>query len=171
MESRDWSSDVSLPIYPDSDLHITATMKEVEALVEVGVAIIATDATQRLRPYGLTLESFFKEVRQRYPNQLFMADCSTYEEGIYAEALGFDFVGTTLSGYTAYTKGRSLPDYELMTRLAKALTIPLIAEGGIGAPQELRAASDCGAFAAVVGTAITRPRDITKRYVEALKKE
>lgn len=167
---------VDLPIigivkrdYENCDIYITTTMKEIEELVEVGVEIIALDATERMRPDGMSLETFFKEVRARYPEQLFMADCSTYEEGVRAEQLGFDFVGTTLSGYTPYTKGRSLPDYEMMTRLVQDLNIPIIAEGGIWSPEQLKEALACGAFAAVVGTAITRPMDITKRYVAAIQ--
>ena len=156
-------------VYGDCDVYITPTMKEVDALVEEGVSIIAIDATNRLRPDGRTLEEFFKEVRAKYPDQLFMADASSYEEGIKAAEIGFDLVGTTMHGYTSYTKGVELPNYDLIKRLSTELSVPVIAEGGIWAPDQLKKALEAGAFAAVVGTAITRPRDITKRFVAAIK--
>ncbi|MGN0521954.1 MAG: N-acetylmannosamine-6-phosphate 2-epimerase [Eubacterium sp.] len=157
-------------VYADSDVYITPTMKEVDALVEIGCEIIAVDATKRLRPSGVSFEQFFKEVRAKYKNQLFMADTSCFEEGRLAEELGFDLIGTTMAGYTPYTKGTSLPDYNLMSRYVNELNTPVIAEGGIWAPDELKKAIDLGVHSAVIGTAITRPMDITKRFVDALNK-
>ena len=166
---------VNLPIigiikqeYDDSDVYITPTMDEVDALVEIGCDIIATDATNRIRPNGKTFEDFFSEVRAKYPNQLFMADTSCFEEGQLAERLGFDLIGTTMAGYTPYTKGRSLPDLELIEKYSKELNVPIIAEGGIWSPEDLKNVYKAGAFSAVCGTAITRPMDITKRFVKAL---
>ena len=156
-------------IYEGSNIYITPTMKEIDELVECGCEIIAMDATNRIRPYNKTLKEFYKEVREKYPNQLFMADCSNYEEGIEAAKLGFDLVGTTLSGYTDYTKDRVLPDTELVKRLSNECGITVIAEGGIWTPEELSAVFDAGAYAAVVGTAITRPMDITLRFNQAIK--
>lgn len=156
--------------YEDSDVYITPTMKEVDALVEIGCEIIALDATNRVRPGGITFEEFFKEVRAKYPDQLFMADTSCFEEGKLAEELGMDLIGTTMAGYTPYTKGRVLPDCELIERYAKELHTPVIAEGGIWVPEDLVNVYKAGAFGAVCGTAITRPMDITKRFVKALEK-
>lgn len=155
--------------YPDSEVYITPTMKEVDALVEIGCEIIAIDATNRTRPNGKTLEEFFTEARSKYPNQLFMADTSCFEEGRTAERLGFDLIGTTMAGYTPYTKGRALPDCELIERYSKELTKPIIAEGGIWCPDDLKNVYKAGAFSAVCGTAITRPMDITKRFIKALE--
>ena len=155
--------------YDDSDVYITPTMKEVDALVEAGCEIIAVDATNRLRPNGVTFEEFFKEVRAKYPNQLFMADTSCFEEGKLAAELGIDLVGTTMAGYTPYTKGRKLPDVELIERYVGELDVPVIAEGGIWVPDDLINVYKAGAFSAVCGTAITRPMDITKRFVRALE--
>lgn len=157
-------------VYEDSDVYITPTMKEVDALAEIGCEIIAVDATNRLRPDGVTFESFFKEVRAKYPNQLFMADTSCFEEGKLAESLGIDFLGTTMAGYTPYTRGTSLPDYTLMERYVKELNTPVIAEGGIWSPDELKKAMNTGVHCAVIGTAITRPMDITKRFVKSISK-
>ncbi len=156
-------------VYDDSDVYITPTMKEVDELVNAGCEIIATDATKRIRPNGETLEDFFVNVRKKYPNQLFMADTSCFEEGKTAAELGFDLIGTTMAGYTPYTKGRVLPDLELIKKYSSELDKPIIAEGGIWTPDDLKNVYKNGAFSAVCGTAITRPMDITKRFVKALE--
>ena len=168
---------VSLPIigiikkdYDRCETRITPTMQEVEALMEVGVEIIAMDATSRLRPDGRTVAEFFPEVRQKYPHQLFMADCATYEDAVQAERLGFDFIGTTLNGYTADTRQTAPPNFELMRHMAETLHTPVIAEGGIFSPEQLRQAMNQGVLSCVVGSAITRPMIITQHYVKALKK-
>lgn len=157
--------------YPDSDVYITPTMKEVDALVGAGADIIALDATKRLRPGGRTLADFFAEVRKKYPGQLFMADTSCYEEGAAAEKLGFHLVGTTMAGYTEYTKGTPLPAFGLMKQYVDTLSVPVAAEGGIWTPGQLQKAYGLGVWTAIVGTAITRPREITRRFVNALGKE
>lgn len=166
---------VNLPViglykvnYDDSEIYITPTMEEVDALVKAGPEIIALDATKRLRPQKKTLAEFFREVKAKYPDQLFMADTSCYEEGVAAKELGFDIVGTTMSGYTEYTKDVQLPNYELIEKYVKNLEMPVIAEGGIGTPEELKKALELGVWAAVVGTAITRPKDITERFVSSI---
>ena len=147
---------------------IAPTMKEIKELREVDVDIICLDATDRLRPEGKTLDDFFAEIKKAYPEQLLMADCSTYEEGVKAAELGFDLVSTTLVGYTPYTKGHPLPALDVVEKLAKTIDVPVIAEGGIHSPEELSKAFEAGAFAAVVGGAITRPLQITERFVAAL---
>jgi len=157
-------------VFEDSHVYITPTMEAVRDIVAANAEIIAIDATDRLRPHGISLDAFFKEVREMYPNQLFMADCATYEEAIHAREIGFDLVGTTLCGYTEQTKGVAIPNFDLLQRLAKNSKIPVIAEGGIWSPEQLKQALECGVHAAVVGTAITRPMDITKRYVQAIQK-
>lgn len=168
---------VNLPIigivkkdFEDSPVRITPTSDEVEALIAIGVDIIATDATLRTRTVNTSLEAFFVPLREKYPNQLFMADCATFEECENAQRLGFDIVSTTLRGYTDDTTGIAIPDFDLLKRLAKEMKVPVIAEGGIWSPEQLKQALDCGVWSAVVGTAITRPMDITKRYVSAIEK-
>ena len=98
-----------------------------------------------------------------------MADCSSYEEGIHAAEIGFDLVGTTMNGYTDYTKDSKLPNIELMGRLSRDCGKPVIAEGGIWLPEQLKGALEAGVWAAVIGGAITRPMEITKRFVAAIQ--
>ncbi|MFJ5763958.1 N-acetylmannosamine-6-phosphate 2-epimerase [Lysinibacillus sp. NPDC093210] len=173
---REIKSMVDLPIIgiikkssDESDVCITPTSKEVELLYKEGVDIIALDATKRIRPDGTTISEIFPEIRQKYKDQIFMADCSTYEEAKEAYELGFDCLGTTLSGYTEYTNDKKLPDLELIKRLIQSFPIPVIAEGGIWTPDELKRVFDLGVHTAVVGTAITRPMEITKRFVSAIQ--
>lgn len=148
--------------YDNSEIYITPTMKEIDAIMTAAPDIIALDATNRNRPDGSTIETFFPEVRKKYPDMIFMADCASYEDGMRAQKLGFDIVGTTLCGYTPDTKGTEIPCFPMLEKLAQDLTIPLIAEGGIWEPQQLQKAFACGAYAAVIGTAITRPRKLQK---------
>lgn len=150
--------------YEGCNVFITPTMKEVDALAALGVEIIAMDATSHLRPDGRTLCETFKEIRQKYPNQLFMADCGTTEEGMAAAEIGFDLIGTTFSG-----RHHPGPAFDMMKELVEKSGKPVIAEGGIWSPSELKQALDTGVLAAVVGTAITRPREITRKYVEAIQ--
>ena len=173
---KEIKANVSLPIigiiksdYPDTCVRITPTMKEVDALVEEGVAIIAMDASLNKRPDGRTIVEFFKEVRQKYPEQLFMADCGSYEDAVRAESLGFDIIGTTMNGYTPETRHFPPPNFGFMRQLVETLHTPVIAEGGIFSPEQLRMAMDQGVLACVVGSAITRPKEITQHYVKALR--
>ena len=156
-------------VYEDCEVYITPTMKEVDALVACGTDIIAIDATICSRPNGESLDDFFAKVRAKYPEQLFMADCSCIEEGLHAAEIGFDFIGTTMSGYTPHTKGTKLPNLEMMRTLVEKSGKPVIAEGGIWVGEELADAMATGVHAAVVGTAITRPREITKRFVQKME--
>jgi len=173
---REIKKNVSLPIigiikadYPNCPVYITPTMQEIDALGECGCDIIAMDATNRPRPNGETLVEFFAKVRKKHPTQLFMADCSTYEEGMAAAEMGFDIVGTTLSSYTEYTKGAPTPNFHMMSGLVYNCGKPVIAEGNIWTPEQLKLAKNCGVYAAVVGSVITRPMLITKRFAEVME--
>ncbi|MCG0239450.1 MAG: N-acetylmannosamine-6-phosphate 2-epimerase [Firmicutes bacterium] len=153
--------------YPNSDIYITPTMREVRAVVDAGAEIVAIDATQRPRPDGLTLEELVRQIRAE-SEVLIVGDVSTYEEGLAAARAGVDIVSTTLSGYTPYSRQGPTADLELVARLAADLPVPVIAEGRIWTPEEARKALEAGAFAVVVGTAITRPQEIVRRFVQAL---
>lgn len=156
-------------VYENSAVFITPTALEIDLLYKAGVDIIALDATKRIRPDGKKISETFPEIRAKYKDQLFMADCSTFEEAMEAYKLGFDCVGTTLNGYTEYTKHHQIPDLNLIKQLVNELPIPVIAEGGIWTPEELKSVFDLGVHTAVVGTAITRPMEITKRFVQVIE--
>ena len=157
--------------YADSQIYITPTMKEIRELMEVGPEIIAIDATDRLRPEGKTLDEFFQEIKAEYPDQLLMADCSTYDECIHADELGFDFIGTTMIGYTPESQGLKIDtdDFKILRDVIANSKHKVICEGNIDSPQKARRVLDLGAFCVVVGSAITRPQLITKKYVEAIE--
>lgn len=155
-------------VYGDCSVYITPTFAEIDALVNCGVEAIAIDATARPRPDGRLLHVFFPEVRQKYPDQIFMADCSSYDEGMEAARLGFDLIGTTMAGYTTYTKGISIPPFDMIEALVRDCGKPVIAEGNISTPAQLRHAMDLGVLSVVVGSAITRPMEITRQFTAVL---
>ena len=170
--------EVDLPIigiikqeYEGSVVFITPTIKEVDALVKEGVDIIAMDATIRERPHHIYLDDFFKEIRKKYPNQKFMADCSTIEEAIHADELGFDFIGTTMVGYTKESKGLKIEenDFEIIRTIIQKVKHPVIAEGNIDTPQKAKRVLDLGCYSVVVGSIITRPQLITKRFTDIME--
>ena len=170
---------VDLPIigivkrdYEDSEIYITPTMKEIDELMEVKPEIIAMDATISTRPEGKTLEEFFHKVKKKYPEQLFMADCSTIEEALHADELGFDFIGTTMVGYTKQSEGDKIEenDFEILREIVSKVNHKVIAEGNINTPEKARRVLKLGAYSVVVGSIITRPQLITKSFVEAIEK-
>ncbi|MCB2292688.1 N-acetylmannosamine-6-phosphate 2-epimerase [Clostridium algoriphilum] len=170
---------VDLPIigivkkdYVDSEVYITATMAEVEELVEAKADIIAIDATSSIRPNSVHLDEFFSKIKQKYPNVLLMADCSNYEEAVHADELGFDFIGTTLVGYTKQSKGIQIEenDFELIRNILAKVIKPVIAEGNIDTPEKARRVLELGCHSVVVGSIITRPQIITKKFVHEINK-
>jgi len=155
--------------YQGYDAYITPTMKEVEELVRAKADVIALDATDRTRGDGRSVSQFIRDIKHRYPEILLMADISTAEEGVAARDSGVDMIGTTLSGYTPYSPQGEDPDYELVKTLAATLDIPVIAEGKIHTPRQARNMLELGAYAVVVGGAITRPLEIAGRFVRELE--
>ncbi|KAA9029971.1 N-acetylmannosamine-6-phosphate 2-epimerase [Niallia endozanthoxylica] len=161
-------------VYGENPVFITPTMKEIDALAATGAEIIATDATARIRPDGSDLETFYKNIKAKYPNLVLMADVSTVEEAIFAEELGFDIVAPTLYGYTEETNGLKINDhdYSVIKQIVKEVKkAKVIAEGNVSTPEIARSVLDIGVHAVVVGGAITRPQIITKRFADALKNE
>lgn len=175
---KEIQSQVDLPIigivkrdYEDSIVYITPTMKEVDELMEVKPEIIAVDATGALRPGNVTLDAFFHQIKEKYPDQLLMADCSTVEEALHADELGFDFIGTTMVGYTEQSKGDKIEenDFEILRKIVAEAKHKVIAEGNINTPEKAKRVIELGAYSVVVGSIITRPQLITKSFADALK--
>lgn len=154
--------------YDGFESYITPTMKEVDALVEAGSDVIAMDCTNQKRGDGKSISEFITEVRNKYPDEILMADISTYEEGVNAWKLGMDIVGTTMSGYTPYSPKLDGPDYELVKKLSSTVDIPVIGEGRVHSPEQAVEMLNAGAFAVVVGGAITRPLEIAQRFMKAV---
>lgn len=166
---------VNLPIigiikqdYADSAIYITPTLQEVKVLLGTEIEMIAIDATNRKRPGGERLEDIVAYVRKHAPDIALMADISTIEEAVSAEKLGFDCVSTTLIGYTEETEGTSLADndFSLLKQLVEKVSIPVVAEGKLDTPAKAANALELGVLFVVVGSAITRPQGITKKFAD-----
>lgn len=157
--------------YEGCEVYITPTMKEIEELMEVKPEIIAMDATGAARPGGESLDEFFRKVKTAYPQQLFMADCSTVEEALHADEIGFDFIGTTMVGYTKQSANLKIEnnDFEIIREILAGVKHPVIAEGNINTPEKAKRVIELGCYSVVVGSIITRPQLITKAFADALK--
>ena len=151
---------------------IRANTKEDIKEIQVKPEIIAMDATISKRPGNKSLDEFFHEVKEKYPDQLWMADCSTVEEALHADELGFDFIGTTMVGYTKQSKGDKIEanDFEILRKIVAKAKHRVIAEGNINTPEKARRVIELGAYSVVVGSIITRPQLITKSFVEGMER-
>ena len=154
--------------YPGTPMYITVTMKEVDELVACGVDILAVQGTGALRPDGSTSAEFIRAIKAKYPDQLLMADCDNFENAMACAEAGADFVGTTMRGYTPETQGINDIDFAFVHKLAAECPAKIIAEGHIHYPEQAVKALEAGAFALVVGGAITRPAEITARFTGAI---
>lgn len=158
--------------YPENGVYITPTMREMDELMTVRPEIIALDATSAVRPDGKTLDAFYHDIRTKYPDQPLMADCSTVEEALHADALGFDFIGTTLVGYTEQSRGDRIEadDFAIIRAILDQAHHPVIAEGNISTPAKARRVIELGCFSVVVGSIITRPQIITRTFTQEMEK-
>lgn len=156
--------------FPDGTVCITGSFQAVEQLLSVGTHIVAIDGTFRERE-GLSGPDFIAEVKRRYPQCTVMADIATFEEGMACAQAGADCLSTTLSGYTPDTAHipHEGPDTELLQRLVQATDLPVFAEGRINTPADAAKMMQLGAWAVVVGSAITRPHLVTQWYVEKIQ--
>ena len=148
------------------DIYITPNIDSARAVADAGADIIAIDATNRLHPEG-SARTFIERITKEIGLPV-LADVSTYEEGVSAADAGAAFVSTTMSGYTPYSPQQRDPDVELVRRLSASLAVPVIAEGRIATPEQACAMFDAGAHAVIVGGAITRPQQITERFVRMI---
>ncbi|MHA7584077.1 N-acetylmannosamine-6-phosphate 2-epimerase [Paenibacillus vandeheii] len=158
--------------YGTNPVFITPTIREVDELAEVNAEIVAVDATLRARPDGKTLDEFVHEIRTKHPQLLLMGDISTQEEAINAERLGFDLISSTLVGYTEETAGVKLYDnqFAALKEILASVQTPVVAEGNIMTPEMAATCLEAGVYCVVVGGAITRPQQITERFVAEIAK-
>lgn len=156
-------------MYDGFTQHITVTMAEIDALMSCETDIIALDCTNRPRPDGRTIEEYIAAIKLKYPEIVLMADISNFEEAKMAVDAGVDCVGTTLSGYTG-GETTTEPDFELVKKIATHLNTIVIAEGKIHYPDQAKKMIEYGADIIVVGGAITRPMEITNRFIDAINR-
>lgn len=154
-------------VLPPSAVYITPQFHHAEAVVAAGSDLVAIDATDRPRPAGETLAPLIAQIHDRLGKPV-MADIDTLDNALKAVAAGADCVGTTLFGYTNATQDQTPPGLELLAALVEACPVPVICEGGIASPAQARQALDLGAYAVVVGTAITGIDRLVNDYVTAL---
>lgn len=149
-------------------VYITAAMKDLKELVKTNIEFVAIDGTNRPRADNSMLKDQVELLQKE--GKIVIADVSTLEEGINSAELGAHVISTTLSGYTKETRYKinEGPDYELLSDLTRTIPIPIILEGRIWEPHEVKEAFEIGAFAVVIGSAITRPHLITKRFVSVM---
>lgn len=150
-----------------SDVYITPTFEVAARVAEAGCDIVAIDATRRPRPNGEKLEELIARIHAELGKAV-MADAATYEEAAHAADCGAEIVATTLRGYTADTRGAQIPDFALIEQMAR-LSARVICEGGVASPAAVRRALDSGAFAVVVGTAITGIGPQVQSFVAATR--
>lgn len=158
--------------YDDSEVYITSTVEEVDSLLATECDVIAMDATLRTRHGGNVLDALVAHIRETDPARKIMADVATEEDVVNAVRLGFDYVSTTLRGYTAETKHCVIPDFDFMKAVSKLLegtSVKMVAEGGIFEKSDMERIKEIDSYAVVVGSAITRPQVITRRLAQAFQ--
>lgn len=152
---------------PGYDVYITPRFEDAAAIAEAGADMIAIDATLRTRPNGETVETLIAQIKQKL-GKIVLADVDTIEAATQAVEAGADWVATTLYGYTKDTQNCSPPGLDLLHQLVEKFEIPVICEGGISSPNLAQQALKLGAYAVVVGTAITGIDYHVKTYQTAV---
>ncbi len=155
--------------YPGTEKYITVTMCEVNEVVRAGADIVAIDCTDRPGFEGQGPETFLTEIRTDFPGLSIMAEIATLEEARHAIELGVDWISTSMFGYTEETMGAPAPNFQLVEQLVALGGAPVIAKGRIHTPEDARRMLELGAHSVVVGGAITRPYEITRRFVEGMQ--
>lgn len=156
-------------VLPGYDVYITPRVEDACAVAAAGADLIAIDATARPRPEFATLREYIAAIHAATALPV-LADIATFDEGLAAAAAGADIISTTMSGYTPDSPKLVGPDLELVAALHRTLTVPLLAEGRYHTPEQVKAALAAGAVSVVVGGAITRPQEITQRFVQAIER-
>jgi len=155
---------------PGSEVYITPALEDATAMAEAGAQLVAVDATERPRADGAIGAEFVAAASAELPGRI-VADVDSASAGSAAASAGAAAIATTLSGYTGTSGGAEAasagPDIALVEELAGALDLPVLAEGRYGSAEDVRAAFEAGAFAVVVGTAITDPAELTRRLAGA----
>jgi N-acylglucosamine-6-phosphate 2-epimerase len=152
-----------------SRVYITPEPKDARAVGAAGADLVAVDATLRPRPGGVDMERFLAQLTREVAKPL-LADVDSVGAGVAAEAAGAAAVATTLSGYTGEGRPPEEPDLDLVAQLAARLDCPVLAEGRYASPEAVRQAFDAGAWAVVVGAAITDPVALTRRFAAAAER-
>ena len=158
-----------LKVGPTDGVFITPTVADCIRVVEAGADIVALDGTTRPRPDESTLQECFDAVHAG--GALVMADCGSVEDARASVAAGADCIGTTLAGYTGERPRTQGPDFDLLSEMVATGSRPVLAEGRVRSPEDAARCLSLGAFAVVVGTAITHPTSITRRFAEALVRQ
>lgn len=170
---RAFRGETALPIlgilkrYDNNELCITPNFSAAQQIAEAGADVVALDCTVDRPAYAEPWPDLIRRIHEL--GKPVLADIATLEEAIAAEKSEADAVATTLYGYTQQTAGIRSPNWKLLDQLVKTIRIPVIAEGHLTQPKEVRRALDAGAFSVVVGAAITRPEAIAARFVQAMR--
>ena len=151
-------------------VYITPTVKDCVDQIDAGADIIAFDATIRKNitsENNSSLNEIISTIKNA--NKLAMADIATFEEAQMAYEKGVDIISTTLSGYTVESENSSpkdKPDFELLQKIASSFDVPVILEGKIWEPNDVKKAFELQAFSVVIGSSVTRPQLIVKRFID-----
>ena len=155
-------------IFGKYPVYITPTYASAEAILREGIDIVALDATPRERDGHESHVEIALKIHEYYPNVLVMGEISTVQEAVEASEGPYDLISTTLCGYTDESKEENLSGIELLKQISPLVKKPIIAEGKISTAEMAVDALKAGAYAIVVGTAITRPEVITSRFVSEM---